>query len=63
MPRVGDLVISHNGNQVGQIVRQTDVKSHVLTDHGIVVCRTHLLTVVQPGHVEVPHTRAIQGGV
>ncbi len=57
--RVGDLVeISAwsinqpdgRGPLVGQIVRQTDIMSEVVTAHGPVTVRTILLTVVQPGH-------------
>ncbi len=57
--RVGDLVSlsawsayqpDEVGRVVGQVVRQTDIMSEVVTAHGPVTLRTILLTVVQPGH-------------
>ena len=58
--RVGDLVSisawaawrpSEKGYVVGQVVRQTDIMSEVVTAHGQLTVRTIMLTVVQPGHV------------
>ena len=58
--RVGDLVSlsawvarhpSEKGEVVGQVVRQSDIMSEVVTASGRVNVRTIMLTVVQPGHV------------
>ncbi len=61
--RVGDLVIGrtfrgiHSGPQtlVGQVVRQTDIMSELITASGSVLIRTSSLEVVQPAHLD--HTQ------
>ena len=61
-PLIGDLVTfrnairssltSRNENEVGEVIRQTDIMSDCLTSHGVMRVRTSKLTVVQPCHVE-----------
>ena len=56
--RVGDLVVTRVGwrwptrareEAVGQVVRQTDIMSEVITAEGTVLVRTCSIEVVQPG--------------
>ena len=63
--KVGDLVIcrlmttslGHDRAEfVGQVVRQTDIMSEVLTTSGAHLVRTNSLEVVQPGHPRETHT-------
>jgi hypothetical protein len=67
--QVGDLVICRlrSGSKpwipppiehelVGQVVRQTDIMSEVITTTGTHLVRTGSLEVVQPGHVRDTHT-------
>lgn len=64
--RVGDLVlvqhVLHRGDElaVGQVSRQTDVMSEVVTGGGILMVKTYRLLVVQPGHAE-EHTHRAAG--
>ena len=65
--RVGDLVlvqrfVPHRGEEpaVGQVSRQTDVMSEVVTEVGILMVKTYRLLVVQPGHAE-EHTHRASG--
>ena len=60
--KVGDLVIARTflvrsgpHSLVGQVVRQTDIMSEVLTTIGSVLTRTSGLEVVQPAHLD--HTQ------
>jgi hypothetical protein len=64
--RVGDLVLVQHvlrrGGEmaVGQVARQTDVMSEVVTEVGILMVKTYRLLVVQPGHEE-EHTHRATG--
>ncbi len=62
---MGDLVVCRlmtakgsleRMEEVGQIVRQTDIMSEVLTTSGTHLVRTNSLEVVQPGHPRDTHT-------
>lgn len=59
--RVGDLVVARVGllpirrTVVGQVVRQTDIMSEVITTEGTVLVRTSSLEVVQPARLD--HTQ------
>jgi len=64
LARVGDLVSvryhrHRDGTQaeVGQVVRQTDIMSEVITTTGSVLIRTSSLEVVQPGGLDHTHGR------
>jgi hypothetical protein len=62
--RVGDLVLcrllteSHRERMevIGQVVRQTDIMSEVISIWGSHLVRTNSLEVVQPGHPRETHT-------
>jgi hypothetical protein len=63
--KVGDLVIcrlmttslGHDRVEfVGQVVRQTDIMSEVITTSGSHMVRTNSLEVVQPGHPRDTHS-------
>ncbi len=63
--KVGDLVIcrlmttslGHERKEfVGQVVRQTDIMSEVITTSGSHLVRTSSLEVVQPGHPRDTHS-------
>ena len=62
--KVGDLVVCRlhrsgifeREDLIGQVVRQTDIMSEVITTSGSHLVRTSSLEVVQPGHPRETHT-------